>query len=82
MLPDSNDLWLGARYGLCRFNTRNGSTRSYYVEDGLTHNEFNRRSALRSRAGKLFFGGLNGVNASFSQLAGSTRLPVSSPTCA
>lgn len=63
ILPDGPALWLGTHNGLCRFDPRSGETKNYYVEDGLTHNEFNTRSALKARDGKLYFGGLNGVNA-------------------
>ncbi|MEQ1745167.1 MAG: ATP-binding protein [Saprospiraceae bacterium] len=65
MLPDGNNLWLGTHDGLCRFDAQRGATQNYYTEDGLTHNEFNRHSALKTRNGKLYFGGLNGVNAFF-----------------
>lgn len=63
ILPDGPVLWLGTHNGLCRFDPRSGETKNYYVEDGLTHNEFNTRSAIKGRDGKLYFGGLNGVNA-------------------
>lgn len=56
-------LWLGTQFGLCRFNPKDHSTKVYYVEDGLTHNEFNRFSSLKTKDGKMWFGGLNGVNA-------------------
>ncbi|MFN0034447.1 MAG: ATP-binding protein, partial [Saprospiraceae bacterium] len=65
ILTDGPYLWLGTHYGLCRFDTHSGETKNYYVEDGLTHNEFNSYSALKTRAGKMYFGGLNGLNAFF-----------------
>lgn len=58
-----DNLWLGTQFGLCRFNPSNRNSKVYYVEDGLSHNEFNRFSSLKAKDGKLYFGGLNGVNA-------------------
>lgn len=55
-------LWLGTHYGLCRFDPKTLASKTYYVEDGLSHNEFNRFSSLQTKDGKLWFGGLNGVN--------------------
>jgi signal transduction histidine kinase/DNA-binding response OmpR family regulator len=42
-----------------------GAVKNFYVEDGLSHNEFNTPSALKARNGRIFMGGLNGVNAFF-----------------
>ncbi len=59
---DSN-LWIGSYNGLLRFNTINFSTSTYTTDDGLTHNEFNRTSSFKATDGKMYFGGLDGVNA-------------------
>ena len=58
-----NNLWIGSNNGLLRFNTIDFSTYTYTTDDGLTHNEFNRTSSFKAANGKLYFGGLNGVNA-------------------
>lgn len=34
---------------------------SFYVSDGLTDNEFNFKSSFKSKNGKLYFGGINGL---------------------
>lgn len=62
MVPDGSFLWLGTHEGLCRFNVENGETRNFFVEDGLSHNEFNSRSALLAGDGHIWMGGLNGIN--------------------
>ena len=36
--------------------------KNFYVEDGLSHNEFNTNSALRATDGRIWMGGLNGIN--------------------
>jgi len=63
ILTDGPYLWLGTHNGLCRFDARTGESKNYYTEDGLTHNEFNTCSALKTRSGKMYFGGLNGLSA-------------------
>jgi len=60
---DYDNLWISSDYGLIRFNTRNYNTYTYTTNDGLSHNEFNRGSSFKAADGRLFFGGLNGVNA-------------------
>jgi two-component sensor histidine kinase len=58
-----NNLWISTDNGLVRFNTKNFKTRTYTTSDGISHNEFNRTSSFKTKDGRLFFGGLNGVNA-------------------
>ncbi len=60
---EANNLWIGSYNGLLRFNTINFSTSTYTTDDGLTHNEFNRTSSFKAVDGKMYFGGLDGVNA-------------------
>lgn len=65
MVAEGDYLWLGTSDGLCRFNVETGAVKNFYVEDGLSHNEFNTLSNLRARNGRIYMGGLNGVNAFF-----------------
>lgn len=58
---EQGQLWMSSNYGIIQFNPRTEVKRIFTVEDGITHNEFNRISHLQTRAGKLYFGGLNGV---------------------
>jgi len=69
ILEDENGaIWLSTNNGIFKFivsgNTNNLSftTRNFDVVDGLQANQFNLWSALKSRSGELFFGGVNGVN--------------------
>ncbi|SKB87518.1 histidine kinase dimerization/phosphoacceptor domain -containing protein [Dyadobacter psychrophilus] len=57
------NLWISSDYGLIRFNRKDFSVKTYTTIDGITNNEFNRTSSFKGSDGKLFFGGLNGVNA-------------------
>jgi signal transduction histidine kinase/ligand-binding sensor domain-containing protein/DNA-binding response OmpR family regulator len=61
---DSNGmLWLSTNSGLSRYDPATGSFKNYTTEDGLQGDEFKPHSALKTRDGKLFFGGINGFNA-------------------
>jgi diguanylate cyclase (GGDEF)-like protein len=60
------DLWLATNHGLSRFDPRAATFHNYHVHDGLQSNEFHFGSSYRSPAGELFFGGVNGFNAFFS----------------
>ena len=55
-------LWLGTNHGLSRFSIKEESFLNFYEEDGLTHNEFNRTSYYKASDGRMFFGGLAGLN--------------------
>jgi signal transduction histidine kinase/ligand-binding sensor domain-containing protein len=66
---DEGFLWISSDNGLCRFNRTARSVQQRFVRfsigDGLQGKEFNRRSYLKTRAGEIWFGGVNGVNAFF-----------------
>jgi class 3 adenylate cyclase/ligand-binding sensor domain-containing protein len=56
-------LWVSTDNGLCRFHLKKENCANFYAHDGLSANEFNRISFFKSRDGRMYFGGLNGVNA-------------------
>ena len=60
---DKNDyFWLPSYNGLIRFHKTSKKINTYLTSDGISHNEFNRISHYQHSDGRLFFGGLNGVN--------------------
>lgn len=62
--PDEyGNLWISSDYGLIRFNKKTFAVNTYTIDDGLSHNEFNRTSSFRAEDGRLFFGGIDGINA-------------------
>lgn len=62
--PDDDDnLWISSDYGLIRFNLTTFSVNTYTTADGISHNEFNRTSSFKAKDGRLFFGGIDGINA-------------------
>jgi ligand-binding sensor domain-containing protein/signal transduction histidine kinase len=60
---DVGNFWIGTDGGLCRFNPDTRKCKILDVKDGLQGKEFNFRSFCRSRNGRMFFGGNNGLNA-------------------
>jgi signal transduction histidine kinase/ligand-binding sensor domain-containing protein len=63
ILPDEdNNIWLSTNYGLCRFNLKDYTTKNYDINDGLQSNEFNGGALHLGKSGKLYFGGVYGLN--------------------
>ncbi|GAB3510325.1 hybrid sensor histidine kinase/response regulator transcription factor [Spirosoma knui] len=56
-------LWLSSDNGIMQFDPIRLTTRTYTVQDGITHNEFNRIAHYQDAQGRLYFGGLNGITA-------------------
>ncbi len=65
ILEDAGHLWLGTDIGLIKFDPRTGKTKVYDVGDGLQGNSFLPISRYKTRAGEMWFGGVNGVNRFF-----------------
>ncbi len=56
-------IWLSTDNGLSRFSINNKKAISFRKEDGLSANEFNRMSCYKAKNGRMYFGGLHGINA-------------------
>ncbi len=56
-------LWISSNTGISMYNPVNNKFENYTTEDGLQASEFKGHSALQSRSGTLYFGGVNGFNA-------------------
>jgi signal transduction histidine kinase len=59
---DHQNLWLSTNKGLCEFNPITKKVRNFDVYDGLQSNEFNSGAYFKSPSGKMYFGGVNGLN--------------------
>ncbi|MBI3189356.1 MAG: PAS domain S-box protein [Ignavibacteriales bacterium] len=59
---DKGYLWISTIGGLTKFNPITMKTRVYDFTDGLQSNEFIRGAYCKTRAGEMFFGGINGMN--------------------
>lgn len=71
-LPDDNvvailkegdtKFWISTYNGLSLFDKTTEDFKNFYVQDGLSHNEFNYSSYFKDSQGRYYFGGMNGVN--------------------
>jgi len=61
---EDNDgyLWLSSFNGLMRFDPNTYHVNAYFESSGLTNSEFNRGSYFKGSDGKLYFGGVQGLN--------------------
>lgn len=57
-----NCLWLSTNRGLLKFDPVKEEYSTFNLSDGLQNYEFNRGAAFKSASGKLFFGGISGLN--------------------
>ncbi|MBI1223798.1 MAG: hypothetical protein GC192_01060 [Bacteroidetes bacterium] len=66
LLPDgAGNLWMSTNLGLSAFNTKARTFRNFDEKDGLQNLEFNSGSYYRGKDGRLFFGGIKGLNGFF-----------------
>ncbi len=59
---DDGNIWLGTNKGLTKFTMKRKVSKNYYKADGLHNAEFNQGAACRSKDGRLYFGGVNGID--------------------
>ena len=58
---DQGNIWASTYNGLSCLRMKEGSIQNFYEEDGLSNNEFNYTSFYKDHKGRLWFGGMNGV---------------------
>ena len=58
---DKGNLWFGTNKGLVKFNPESGNVCTFTNKDGLLGNQFNYQSALKTRDGRFYFGGVDGL---------------------
>ena len=64
LLPEGDSaLWVSTDNGLSRFNVPKLSFTNFTQADGLSKNEFNRMSFHLANDGRMYFGGIDGINA-------------------
>ncbi len=63
VLPDENmRIWLSTNLGIIRFDIESFEVKNFDMNDGLQSNEFNGGAYHKGRDGKLYFGGVYGLN--------------------
>ncbi|MCK6639744.1 MAG: ATP-binding protein [Bacteroidia bacterium] len=59
---DSGKIWMSTNKGIACYMPKLQVFRNYTVDDGLQSNEFNTGAYFKAADGKLYFGGIQGVN--------------------
>lgn len=59
---DTNEIIAATYNGLSTFNLETSNHHNYFIDEGLTNNEFNYTSAYKDKKGNFYLGGLNGIN--------------------
>ncbi len=73
IIPDTlGNLWIGTYSGLSVLQLSSKSIKSFTKKDGLSDNEFNRGSQCLGPDGRVYLGGVNGVNAFFPEMVLNT----------
>jgi signal transduction histidine kinase/ligand-binding sensor domain-containing protein/CheY-like chemotaxis protein len=62
-LDSKQRLWISTNRGLSNLDPQTGHFKHYNSSHGLQSDEFNHAASLRTRSGRLYFGGINGFNA-------------------
>ncbi len=63
ILPDDeNRIWLSTNKGIIRFDLESFEVKNFDMNDGLQSNEFNGGAYYRGNDGRLYFGGVYGLN--------------------
>ncbi len=73
---DAGNLWISTNDGLSKFDIQNEVFRNYQEGDGFQSNQFFWGASAKGRDGKLYFGGINGLNSFYpSELKDNPHVP-------
>jgi len=61
ILESEDQMWFSTFYGLSALNKTTKKFSNYYLQDGLSENEFNMRSFYKKDDYSFYFGGINGI---------------------
>lgn len=63
VVPDNyGHIWISSNDGLAMLDYNSGICKKFTEEDGLQSKEFNTASCYKDKDGKIWFGGINGLN--------------------
>jgi len=54
-------MWISTYYGISRFDPEHSTFRTYLMTDGLQFQQFNNYSFCKTKTGRLYFGGIDGI---------------------
>lgn len=63
LIDQEGALWISTNKGLSKVSPVDSTVQNFTKSDGLQGNEFNYTSSITARDGRMYFGGLKGVNA-------------------
>ena len=58
-----HNIWISTNNGISQYNIKLDTFNNFTVHDGIENSEFNQSSFFKNKAGKIFFGGNNGITA-------------------
>lgn len=61
-LDNKSNIWVSTTKGLIKFNPQTSDYKTFNVLDGLQSNVFTQNACYKAQDGRLFFGGINGLN--------------------
>lgn len=59
----NDELWITTNHGICKLDPLTQEVRTYTNEDGTQGNEFNAGAGFRTKDGRIWIGGTNGITA-------------------
>ncbi len=71
-----NRIWVSTNLGLSALDFQQDRCQNYTEDDGLQAMEFNTASVFQSKDGRIWFGGINGFNATLPQLDHAKEPPL------
>lgn len=63
IIADYEYLWISTNSGLIKYQPDKNATQVYSKSDGLQNNQFSPCAGIKTADGRLWFGGINGLNA-------------------
>jgi len=72
---DEGNLWISTNKGISKFNVKKETFYNYDVNDGLQSNNFMENAAYKDSQGKMYFGGIKGINSFFPDSIATTTVP-------
>ena len=75
IVADGDALWVSSNRGLARFDPATRSAQQFGPADGLQGFEFNGGASLKTRDGRILFGGTQGFNAFYPEQVQSNPFP-------
>lgn len=61
IIENEGNIWVSTFNGIYKIDKNLKNLEEFYVADGLSNNEFNKKSSLKATDGTLYFGGIDGL---------------------